>query len=172
MNKVDECYHQRWQLEQVPGVRAELVKMLLMAPLGRQQRSQGDQGLSCWCCQCHSVLLLAICIWNAGPRLHLCQLLGKEPAVCHGLTSTARQVEEGGWQSLSQAGGQEGAAKVPRKQVIPPTLLPWQITLPVCSVAQSYLPRLPSPAGDTGSEPGSWSSWGSLPSFYSGALPN
>lgn len=79
---------------------------------------------------------------------------GKKPAVRHGLTSAARQVEEGGWRSLSQAGGQEGAAKLPRKQVIPPALLAWQITLPVCSAAQSYLPRLLSPGGDTGTEPG------------------
>lgn len=156
------------------GVRAELVKMLalLMAPLGRQWRSQGGQGLSCCCCQYHLVLLLARCFWNAGPQLYLSQLFGKK-ARCMTWAHIHSQADGGGgWWSLSQAGGQEGSAKLPRKQVIPPTLLPWQITLPVRPAAQSYPPRLLSPGGDTGSEPGNWSSWGSLPSFYSGALPN
>lgn len=127
-------------------VKSELVKMLalLMAPLGRQQRSQGDQNLSCWCCQCHSALLLARCFRNAGPRLHLCQLLGKK-ACCMPWADIHSQAGAGGGLMVTEPGRRaQGAAKLPRKQVIPPTLLPWLITLPVCPALP---PQAPFPRG-------------------------
>lgn len=110
----------------------------------RKAAEESEQCLSSCCCQSPSVLLLARCFWNAGPQLHLCQLLGQKGcrvpwAHIHSQAGRGRS-----WRSLSQAGGQEGA----ELQVISPVLLPWQITLPVCSAAQSYLPRLLSPGGD------------------------
>lgn len=127
----------------------------------------GEQGLSCWCCQCHSVLLSARCFWNAGPRLHLCPLSEKK-ACCAPWAHIRSQAGGGGRLTVTEPGSRAGRGSQAAQKAGDSSCAAGLTNYTPCLLC---CPVLPPQAPFPRRRHRYWT-WGSLPSFYSGALPN